>query len=647
MADDVPCAHHPPALPDATRAGARRALLERRPVPGGVNVAAPKTCFTSSYSASGGGRPSVGREKRAISSHRALDVHPHRQLAAVRERDVRERVWHEVLEAVVGLQPELVVEQQRVGLDERVAGRARVHRVALAPQHLLRGGGAASEEMLGPGYSIDSCSTGHTLIQTNPLLLDDELGLLARHGLEYLKPDPFAHVAFPDGRQLTAWLDRDRTMEEIARFSSHDAFAYGRMLDEYDEVKHIFASGQFTPIGFGLSVEQQLAEHPRGSIWLRRRAMSAWDVIRHEFEDEHIQAFLLWQAFQTMVPVDSAGSGQLAYSLVFGRQRRSWTLPRGGSGALTDALVRCIEEYGGSVICNARVVRLLVEGGRCTGVETEDGTRYRASEAVVSTIHVKHLLDMAPADAWDEGWRYGVETFDVGISAMAVYLATTAPPVFATTDGPRSAVSAGLAGFPRDVINYGRALSDGRYVEDPAWLLVACPTLADPSRAPAGHHTVKLLSAQSYGFPWFKEEQADRQIERIRAVCAGLRGGRRGAPGQDARGHRGEQPAHDPRNLPRRQPDVSAERRAAAGARLGLAPDADSRPLSDGRNDAPGRVDHGRAGSQRGDRAIAGSRTRPEGGGAQCRTRACSRPLITGRPASCRRGWTTATSCAR
>ena len=52
----------------------------------------------------------------------------------------------------------------------------------------IPGGGAASEEMLGPGYSIDSCSTGHTLIQTNPLLLDDELGLLGRYGLEYLSP---------------------------------------------------------------------------------------------------------------------------------------------------------------------------------------------------------------------------------------------------------------------------------------------------------------------------------------------------------------------------------------------------------------------------------------------------------------------------
>jgi phytoene dehydrogenase-like protein len=394
--------------------------------------------------------------------------------------------------------------------------------VLVLDSRAIPGGGAASEELLGPGYVIDSCSTGHTLIQTNPLLLDDELGLRGRYGLEYLEPDPFAHVAFPDGRQLTAWLDRARTVEEIARYSKRDAEAYERLLDEYDEVKHIFGAATFTPIGFGPSLEARLAEHPRGSIWLRRRAMSAWDVIRHEFESEHVRAFLLWQAYQTLVPVDSDGSGQLAYSLVFGRQRRSWTIPRGGSGALTDALVTCISEHGGAIVCSKRVQRLLLSDGRCVGVECEDGSRFTASEAVVSTIHVKHLLEMAPTDAWDEGFRYGVETFDVGVSAMAVYMTTTMPPVFETPEGPRSAVSAGLAGFPRDVIEYGRALRDGRYVEDPAWLLVATPTLVDPSRAPEGRHTVKFLSAQSYGFPGRKVAQADRQLERLRRVAPGF-----------------------------------------------------------------------------------------------------------------------------
>src|SRR4051794_27698875 len=139
--------------------------------------------------------------------------------------------------------------------------------------------------------------------------------------------------------------------------------------------------------------------------------MTAWVIVRRDFDGPHIQAFLLWQAYQTLVPIDSPGSGPLAYSIVFGRQRRSWTIPRGGSGRLTGALVEVIRDHGGTVLCEKRVVRLVVENGRCAGVETEDGDVFRAREAVVSTIHVKHLIEMAPAVCWPDDFRYGVETF--------------------------------------------------------------------------------------------------------------------------------------------------------------------------------------------------------------------------------------------
>jgi phytoene dehydrogenase-like protein len=44
----------------------------------------------------------------------------------------------------------------------------------------------------------------------------------------------------------------------------------------------------------------------------------------------------------------------------------------------------------------------------------------------------------------------------------------------------------------------GRDVKEGRLVRDGAWLLFPTPTVADPSRAPAGHHTVKLLGMQPY-----------------------------------------------------------------------------------------------------------------------------------------------------
>ena len=66
------------------------------------------------------------------------------------------------------------------------------------------------------------------------------------------------------------WLDRDRTAAEIARFIKADAAAYLRLLDEYDEVKSAFSGSQFTPVGFGPSLDARLAEHPRGRVWQRR-----------------------------------------------------------------------------------------------------------------------------------------------------------------------------------------------------------------------------------------------------------------------------------------------------------------------------------------------------------------------------------------
>jgi phytoene dehydrogenase-like protein len=387
----------------------------------------------------------------------------------------------------------------------------------------IPGGGATTEEVLLPGYKIDTCATGHTLIRVNPLLTRDELGLIRDYGLHYLDPDPVAHVAFPDGEQLTMWLDPDRTAAEIARFNSGDAQAYRRLLADYDEVKSAFSASQFTPAGFGPSLGQRLAEHPRGRVWQRITQLSPWDVIRHEFTDRHVQAFMLWMAFQTNQAVDMPGSGVLAYSLIFGRQQRSWSILPGGSQTLVTALTRYLEDHGSTIACGKTVTRLILDGGRCVGVGTADGAEYRAAEAVLSTIHVTQLRDMAPRENWPEEFHYSIDTYDAGIPGFGVYLAASAPPVFRRPDGTtQTAVSAGTVGWPQDVIRLGEDLRAGRFIDGVPWLLVATPTLADPTRAPQGHHTVKLLSQNVYDLPdWdaAKEEHAKRQLASLRKAA--------------------------------------------------------------------------------------------------------------------------------
>ena len=386
----------------------------------------------------------------------------------------------------------------------------------------IPGGGAATEELLDPGFFIDSCSTGHTLIRSNPLLLEDELGLIRDYGLRYLQPDPVAHVSFPDGEHFTMSLDFERTIAEIARFNKEDAAAYRRMSAEYDAVKSLFTAAQFTPIGFSPSLDQRLAEHPDGKIWSRRRALSAWDVIRHEFKDRHIQSFMLWMAFQTFVWFDQPGTGMLAYS-IFARQARSWSIPDGGSGQLTKGLVGYLESHGGTILCDKTVNQLIIEAGRCVGVKTTDGQEYRAKKAVLSTVHIKHLIEMAPAELWPREFHYGVDTYNIGISGFAAYFTSKIAPVFDTPQGGVSAVSAGYVGWPEDLMQLSLDIRLGRFIRDVPWLLVATPSLADPSRAPNGMHTVKFLSAQSYTLPegspsWdiVKEAHARRQLDLVR-----------------------------------------------------------------------------------------------------------------------------------
>ena len=385
------------------------------------------------------------------------------------------------------------------------------------------GGGASTEELTLPGFGFDTCSTGHTLIQPNPVLRDDELGLKAHYGLEYLSPDPIAHVVFPDGESFTHWLDLDRTLEEIARFSARDADTYRRGLDEFAEIRAAVGAYRFNPIGYAPSLETALADRPR---WLRRIASSAWTVVRRAYESPYVQSYLLWQAYQTAQAVDSPGSGLLAYSIVAGRQQRSWSLPRGGSGELARALCDFLADHGATVVCDARVTELVLEGGRCTGVVTADGERWLARHAVLSTIHVKQLVEMAPAEAWGEDFLDGVESYDEGVSSFAQYYATTEPPqLLAPGGGTQAAVSAGVVGWPEDVLRLGRDVREGG-LPDGRWLLVATPTLVDPSRAPEGMHTVKLLTMVPWnGGDWeggIRQEVAESNLAALRRAAPNM-----------------------------------------------------------------------------------------------------------------------------
>jgi phytoene dehydrogenase-like protein len=401
-------------------------------------------------------------------------------------------------------------------------------RVEVIEGHERIGGDTITEDLTLPGFHHDSCSSAHVLIQSNPLLRKNELGL-DHYGLHYLFPDPVVVIPFPDGESITMYRDRERTAAEFARYSPRDARAYLQLLDDWETVKPTVNDGnQQAPLRPSEALAA-LEATPKGIEMARVRMSSAVEVVCERFESAHARAFLLWMAMMTAQPIDRPYTGFLPFSLTSGRQTYSWTTPRGGSGMLPQALAALITERGGGIETGSWVTQILVEEGRAVGVRTADGREHRARQGVVSSMHIKHLPDAVGADTLGEEFVRGVDRWHAGITFFATHYALAEAPRYRTHDGETTSVAMGAAGSMENLLTACQNFRAGRLHLDDPMLLVVNSSVADPSRAPEGKHTLKVISYLPYDLPegpqqWdtIKERVSDSLLAHLRTLAPNL-----------------------------------------------------------------------------------------------------------------------------
>jgi phytoene dehydrogenase-like protein len=377
----------------------------------------------------------------------------------------------------------------------------------------LPGGNTVTEELTLPGFAHDSCSSAHVLIQSNPLLADDELGLASRWGLQYAHTDPAVVLPQADGDSLVIHRDLEATVDEIARWSAPDAAAFRALIEEW--------TGGLAAVHGRWSSGFPLGDSPAADAYRTLRARSAWDVVHERFQHPVVRSMVLWLSLATIQDPRRPGTGVLPSSIAAGRLRFGWSTPIGGSGALPAALIRLIEARGGAVLCDAPVSEIEVGGGRAVAVRTTDGRRFGARRAVVAGSHLATLPGMLadpPADLVSaaQSWRSGLSVF-------AVHAALRKDLSFTSQGKPVQSVAAGLGGtdgVARQLAAFGRGETDA---SDP-WLLVVNQTVVDPARAPNGGGTFKILTIAPWeradGRPWSaaKDEFAEQLIGRVEAL---------------------------------------------------------------------------------------------------------------------------------
>jgi phytoene dehydrogenase-like protein len=361
-------------------------------------------------------------------------------------------------------------------------------KVVVLERNAWFGGGVVTRELTVPGFRHDQHSMAHIFIQANPLLTDDELRLKARYGLRYLFPDPPVSLLFEDGQTVSLYRDRERTSAEIAKLSRADADAYRRLSEQAAAWLPMIAATLYSapmPMGAATAMLDQSRE---GQEFWRLTQMSTHELLCRTFENDRVRLLFARVAAESLSAPDERGTAIGVYVFLGFLEAYGFGVPVGGSGSLTAALIRCIEDHGGTVLAGVDVERVSTRAGRATGVRTKDGRKFEAAEGVIAAIHPHHLGRL-------------VEGLDPAVAAAAAateispYACITAQVALRqplhTRRGERVR-SVMLELLPPRYEMLRRSFDDLRYGELPGCPLIGLGSLSefDSSRAPEGHATL-------------------------------------------------------------------------------------------------------------------------------------------------------------
>lgn len=291
------------------------------------------------------------------------------------------------------------------------------------------GGGVVTKEILAPGFKFDLHSSLHVNIQANPLILRDELKLQEKYGLKYLYPDGVYSTMFEDGSSIVTYKDVDRTCASIAKISPRDAEAYRRFAAMSMKIVPMVTQTLFAPAPQQGPFYAVLDQSVEGQEIFRALQLSKLDICREWFESDKLIIHLLKFAAETLTAPEDKGTGFVLYTMPGMVHTYPIGVPVGGSGALVDALMRCLQANGAEFRMNTPVARVLVSGGRATGVRLADGEEITAKTAVIGQIHPWLIGDMVEGVAGDVVAR--ARRVQTGaFSIMPQHLALDEPPKY-------------------------------------------------------------------------------------------------------------------------------------------------------------------------------------------------------------------------
>ncbi len=363
------------------------------------------------------------------------------------------------------------------------------------------GGAVRTAALTEPGYVHDVFSSWHPLWVGGAA--HAELGAeLAERGLEYLHTELPTATLFPDGE--AAFLLRSTEANE-AELGAEWRGVVESLAPNADLAFGVLGTELWSRDGLRLAARAYRRLGARGLVEFAGTVLaSSRDWLTATFASERAHGVLAPWVLHTGLGPDAAGSGFMTQVIGFAVQEGGMPIPKGGGARLVEALVRLVEDHGGSCESGRDVERVLVEGGRAAGVRLAGGEEIRARRAVIANVTPTQLYGRLLDGPEELGRR-----FRYGRAAMQIHFALSEPPRWDGDErlGKTAIVhlTPGLDGVSRAVNEAERGLLPAE-----ATVVVGQPLTIDPSRAPEG---AGLLWVQLQELPWQVKGDAAGELD--------------------------------------------------------------------------------------------------------------------------------------
>jgi len=345
------------------------------------------------------------------------------------------------------------------------------------------GGSVGSFELTLPGFIHDTGAAIYPIGAVSPFFQSLPL---SRFGLQWINPPAALAHPFYDGTAAILEASVEATAETLGT----DARAYLELM------KPLVAQWDKLIPDF-LGTRRSL-QHPLTLVRFGMKSLSsARGFTQKYFAGTRAKGFFAGLAAHSVLRLETIPSAAFGFIFCLAGHAVGWPIPKGGAISISGSLAEYFKSLGGTIVTN----------------------KFIAAEGDLPASNV-FFFDTSPAtlvklygDRLPRGYRKKLQRYQYGPGAFKIDWALSAPIPW-TAKECLKAGTVQLGATYSEIAEAERAAWQGRVSERP-FIVLAQPSLFDPSRAPTGKHSAWAYCHVPHASSMHMTDRIEQQIERF------------------------------------------------------------------------------------------------------------------------------------